>query len=141
MAIVDVRALGRRKKLMDDFSVPLPPGNGSDSRRLRDVIEGIVRTEVAAFRQRQEARRFLRALSPAEIDAAAAKGKVDSGGSERELQAVDVDEAIANALLAFEDGIYFVIIDGTQIESLDTEVRVVDDSRISFLRLTLLAGG
>ena len=141
MAIVDVRALGRRKKLMDDFSVPLPPGNGSDSRRLRDVIEGIVHTEVAAFRQRQEASRFLRALSPAEIDAAAAKGKVDSGGSERELQAVDVDEAIANALLAFEDGIYFVIIDGTQIESLDTEVRVVDDSRISFLRLTLLAGG
>ena len=141
MPTVDVRALGRRKKLMDDFSVPLPPGEGDQSRTLRDLIEQVVRSEVASFRQRQEENKFLRVLSSAQIADAAERGKVLSGGSEVEPQAVDEEDAIAVALQAFEDGIYYVVIDGQQITTLDAEVRATEDSRVTFLRLTLLAGG
>lgn len=142
MPVVEVRALGRKKWLLDDFSVPLPPGEGGDGgRTLRDVITGVVAGEVAAFRERQEAGRFLKALSPAEIDAAAETGKVISGDRDIAPQAVDEGEAVANALTAFEDGIYMVVIDGARVTGLDDEVRLADDSRITFLRLTLLAGG
>ena len=96
---------------------------------------------MASFHQRQEGHRFLRALSSSQIVAAAEQGRVLLGGSETEPQAIDEETAIAGALQAFEDGIYFVVMDEKQITSLDAEVQVDDDSRITFLRLTLLAGG
>ena len=141
MATIDVRAAGRRRKLMDDFSVPIPPPDPGAPRLLRHLIEQVVRLEVAAFRDRQQANRFLRALSAAEIEAAAERGKVDSGGTDLEPQTVDDEEAVAVALEAFADGVYFVVIDGEQATDLDAEVHVQDDSRITFLRLTMLAGG
>ena len=141
MAIIDVRSVGRRKQLMDDFSVPLPPSDGDGGRLLRDIIEQIVRSEVAAFEERQRSGQFLTALTSKEIHDAAARGKVVSGGTDIEPQQVDVEHAVANALQSFCDGIYLVVIDGDQVEDLDAEVRVRDDSRITFLRLTLLAGG
>lgn len=141
MATIDVRSVGRRKRLMDDFSVPLPPDDGDSGRLLRDVIEQIVRSEVAAFAERQRSDQFLRALTSKEINDAAARGKVVSGGTDVEPQQVDIEHAVANALQSFSDGIYLVVIDGDQVEDLDAEVHVRDDSRITFLRLTLLAGG
>ena len=141
MAVVEVRALGRRKKLLEDFSVPLPPPEDGGDRTLRDVIAETVRAQVAAFRKRQEDNRFLRALTAEQIEAAAEKGKVLSGGTDIEPQVVDAEGAVANALCAFEDGIYLVAVDGRQVEDLDEAVRVTDETRIAFIRLTLLAGG
>ncbi len=70
----------------------------------------------------------------------AARGRVDFGG--RNLhQRVDADQAVGTALEAFEDGLYFVVIDGRQYESLDEQVAVGADSRVTFLRLVPLAGG
>ena len=134
MATIDVRALGRRKKLMDDFSVPFPPddGDGDGSRLLRDVIAQVVRSEVAEFEKRQDENQFLKALSPQDIDEAASTGKVIPGGSDLAPQQVDVEYAVDNALTAFADGIFLVVIDGEQVEDLDAEVHVNEDSRISF---------
>jgi hypothetical protein len=41
---------------------------------------------------------------------------------------------------AFTDGLYLVIIDEVEYRELDAIVRVEPDSRITFLRLTFLAG-
>ena len=142
MAVIEVRSLGRRKKLLEDFSVPLAPLDGGGSERtLRDVITQTIRRQVATFRDRQEANRFLRSLTEREIADAAERGKVISGSSDLEPQAVDEDAAVDNALCAFMDGIYLVAVDGQQVEDLDAVVRLEDDSRIAFIRLTLLAGG
>ena len=52
-------------------------------------------------------------LTEREIEEGLTKGRVDSGG--RELhQMVDEEAALANALQAFEDGIYLVILDGEE---------------------------
>ncbi len=56
-------------------------------------------------------------------------------------QKVDVNEAIATALEAFEDGLYLVIVDGQEQRSLDGQVFLNADSKIAFVRLTMLAGG
>jgi hypothetical protein len=146
---VEAKVVGQRTPAISGWQVPLPAlpaADGADTGgylRLRDLLAGIVRQEALAFRQRQEERRLVRVLSPAAIQQAAATGKIDMGGP-RELQAeteVDDDAAVAVALQAFEDGLYFVFLDGQQQEDLDAEVRLRPDSTLTFIRLVALAGG
>lgn len=136
---ITARVLGRRKPLLDDFSVPPPEGAAGDDLRLRDVIEHVVRHEVRAFEQRQQTRRFDRVLSAADIAAGAERGRVDPAGHGRPA-AVDLEQAIGAALQAFEDGLYLVIIDDVERRSLDEAVWLSPDSRLTFIRLTFLAG-
>jgi hypothetical protein len=56
-------------------------------------------------------------------------------------QSVDVEDAVAVALQAFEDGLYYVFIDDVQQTHLDGEVFLKSNSRVVFLRLTALVGG
>ena len=143
--LISGKALGRKKPLFSDWSIPIPPewndGGGDGGLTLRDLIDRIVRDEVKAFRKRQHDRQFLRALTAAEIDAAAEKGKIQMGESEVGIQAVDEDQAVGTALQAFEDGMYLVVIDDVEQTHLDQQVYLTEDSRITFIRLTLLSGG
>lgn len=143
--LITGKALGRRKPLFEDWSIPLPPewrGDGGDGGlTLRDLIERIVRDEVRAFRQREHDRQFLRALTAKEIEAAAEKGKVQMGESDVGPRDVDEDQAVETAWQAFEDGIYLVVIDEVEQTQLDQRIFLTADSRITFIRLTLLSGG
>lgn len=140
--IISCKQVGRSKPLFADWAVPIPPdfGDGGGHLTLRDLIARIVRAEVTGFRKRQEERRVVRVLTSRQIADAAVKGKIVSGGSELEQQ-VDDDHAEAAALQAFEDGLYMVVIDDQQARELDREVFIQPDSRVTFLRLTMLAGG
>jgi hypothetical protein len=80
-------------------------------------------------------------MTAREISERVEKGKVEMGGSEIPLQDVEEEEAVAVACQAFEDGLYLVVIDGEDYREIDREVRLQPDSRITFVRLTLLAGG
>lgn len=142
---VSGKALGRRKPLFDDFSVPLPPaGDGGDrgdgGMTLRDLLERIVRHEVDAFHELQERRRFVRALSARQIEEGVEGGKVDSGGRDGAGAKVDPDDAVAAALQGFEDGLYLVVLDGQEQRDLDAQIHPRPDSRVTFVRLVFLAG-
>ena len=141
MLQVKGRAIGSRKPLFADFSVPPPPDLGDGGVQLRDVIESVVRHEVAAFEKRQRDRQFIRVLTTREIAEGEAAGKIDSGGSDSELQDVDVEQAVGTALQAFEDGIYLVVVDEQEMKSLDAQVFLQEESQMTFIRLTMLAGG
>jgi hypothetical protein len=141
MLTVNGRVVGGRRALFSDFGVDLPPGYGESGTTLRELIERIVREQVTLFRRRQHDRQFIRALTEKQIAAQAAKGKVDSGGSDIAPQEVDDEQAVGAALQAFEDGLYFVILDEEQQESLDAQVYPKPDSKITFIRLAMLAGG
>jgi len=140
--LITTKSLGSRKPLFADFSVPLPPDweNGDGGRTLRDLIEQVVRHEVRAFEKRQADRQFVRALTAAEIEEGIEKGKVEMGGSDVGVQEVDEDEAVSAAWVAFEDGIYLVVIDEKQYKDLDAAVFLKDESRLTFIRLTMLSG-
>lgn len=142
MLTISGKALGQKKPLFADFSIPLPPEamEGGERVTLRRLIERIVRHEVQAFRQRQEERKLVRFLTAREIEAGAAKGKIDVGGRDLDQQ-VDEDAAVGAALQAFEDGLYLVILDGEEQKELDRELHLGSDTRVTFVRLTLLAGG
>jgi hypothetical protein len=142
MITISGKALGRKKPLFADWSIPLPPGLDKSGGRLtlRDLIAHVVRGEVEAFRERHQKRQLLRALTAGDIEKGAARGKVDMGGRDLK-QPVDEEEAVAVALQAFEDGLYLVIVDGEEQRDLDREVYLRPDSRLTFVRLVMLAGG
>ncbi len=142
MVTIETRVLGKKNPLIPQRSIPVesdPGSSGDDGLTLRQFIERVVRTEVAAFAERQESRKFVRALSEGDIEKAAARGKVESGGNEH-TDDVDVDRAIGTALMGFEDGLYLVLIDGEEQRDLDKQIWVSDDTSVVFLRLTFLAG-
>lgn len=142
MVLIEARQLGKRRPLVPQWSLPVTPddgGDGDSGLTLRQLIERVVRAEVRAFEQRAEARRFVRALSPDQIDAGRERGRIDPGGRETP-RAVDAKQAVAVALQGFEDGLYLVILDGEEQRELDRQVHVRDDSELVFLRLTFLAG-
>jgi hypothetical protein len=142
MPIVSGKALGQRKALFADWSIPIPPvSRGSGGLTLRALIEHIVRGQVAAFRKRQVDNQLLKALTERQISEAAEKGKITMGQSEVGVQNVDEDAAVGAAWQAFEDGLYLVVIDEEEQRQIDAQVHLTEESRITFLRLTLLAGG
>jgi hypothetical protein len=142
MITISGKALGKKKPLFADWSIPFPPDlkEGGDGLTLRDLLTRIVRGEVEAFRKRQAERRLLHALTANDIEEGVLRGKVDMGGRDLK-QSVDEDEAVATALQAFEDGLYLVVVDGQEQRDLDQQVYLQPDSRVTFVRLTLLAGG
>jgi len=139
---IEGKSLGSKRKLFEDFSVPIEPiDSGDGGVTLRAVIESTVRQQVGAFHKRQENRKFIRVLTERDIDAGTEKGKIDSGGDETRLKKVDPDQAIATAIEAFEDGLFLVSIDDQQCTALDSQIFLTNDSRVTFIRLTMLAGG
>ena len=90
------KALGRRKQLFEDWSMPFPPElcDGGPI-TLRDLIPRVVLAEVRAFRDRQEERRFLHCLTAGDIEKGVVRGKVDAGGMDNRKK-VDDDEAVAS---------------------------------------------
>lgn len=137
MLLVQGKALGRKKPLFDDFSVSSP---ATGDLTLRALLGHVVRQEVARFKTRQAERRLLRVLTERQIEDGLAKGKVDSGGSTLD-QNVDVDAAIAAAIEAFQDGLYLVVLDERELKDLDAPISLTESSRLTFVRLSLLAGG
>jgi hypothetical protein len=141
MLTITGKTLGRRKPLFADWSIPLPPGLDREATTLRDLITRLVHAEISAFKDRQENRRIFRALSARDIETGVEKGKVQMGGSDVPVQDVDEEAAVSTALQAFDDGLYLVVIDDAEQKSLESQIHLRADSRITFLRLTLLAGG
>jgi hypothetical protein len=138
---VSARSVARRKPLIPDWQVPWPPeeDGGGEALTLRELITHIVHLEVEAFEIRQRERKLVRILTEKEIDSGLEKGRVDSGG--RDLhQKVNLDEAVGTALQAFEDGIYLVFLDDVEQRELDKQVFLRPDSKLTFVRLVLLAG-
>jgi hypothetical protein len=141
MVTIDVRAPGRRRPLIPQWQIPLPPDpNGrAEPLTLRALISRIVAEEVEAFRHRQDERRLVHVLTGDEIGEGVARGRIDPGG--RTLhQVVDTGQSVGVALQAFEDGLYLVLLDGREQRDLDEQVFLGPDSHVTFLRLVMLAG-
>ena len=137
MLHVQGKVLGRKKPLFEEFSVA-PPVTGTLTLRL--LLEHIVRHEVNAFKNRQADQRLFHALTVKQIEDGLAKGKVNSGGSKLD-QKVDLDVAVAAAIEAFQDGLYLVVLDEKELKELDDPVTLTATSKMTFIRLSLLAGG
>lgn len=109
-------------------------------RTLRELITQTVDICVAAYNERVRAGESSpEPLSADDVSDMAAVGKIafgiNYGGKEQ-----DARIAAENALQAFEDGLYRVFLDDTELERLDEEPALSEDSSLTFIRLTMLAG-
>jgi hypothetical protein len=140
---VEGKVAGQKRPLFEDREIPLPPEAERPGGQvlLRDLITRVVLEEVARFRERQEERRLIRVLTEGEIRQGVERGKIEMGGREEKEGEVDPQAAVETALLAFQDGLYYVFIDGDQKTDLDQAVSLKAESRVTFLRLVALAGG
>jgi hypothetical protein len=134
---VSGKVMGKTQPIFTDWQLPLEL---EEAVTLRNLLTQIVCVEVGGFEARQRQRRLLQVFSPAQISLGVAQGKVDLGGSDLE-QVVDLEQAIAAALQAFTDGLYFVFVDEQQQENLDDVVKLQPQSQLLFLRLVPLVGG
>lgn len=137
---VSAKQFGLSQASIPTIDVPLPPLQ-TPSITLRDLISHVVTEEVDAYNKRAEKRPFFHILTEKELTAGYQTGKFDPAGREGEQQAVVASTAVSVALQAFTDGLYFVFVDGEQIEQLDASVTVAAASDVVFLRLVALAGG
>lgn len=139
--LVSAKIAGVRGGNVPDWEISLPPNapDQGEPLTLRLLITQVVLRELEAFRQRQRANRLVRILTERQISDGLARGKVVPGGREFN-QSVDDDAAVAAALQAFEDGLYLVILDGEDQRELDRQVWLRPGSRLTFVRLVMLAG-
>ncbi len=144
---IQVKQIGRKRPIITK-ELKIDPIATDSKIKLKDLIKEIVQNEVNEFQKKQKINEnnqnsknnILNYLSPEEIEDKAQKGKVAIGEIKNKKE-VNLDEAIDTAILAFEDGIYYVFIDDEKIENIDDLIELKDSSELMFLRLTMLSGG
>lgn len=132
--IVETKVAGGSSAI-DEHTVEVPARHCT----LRELLELLVRHELSEYALRRDVNRTLRVLTPADL----VRG-VETGSYGRERRAVpkapSLEEALARAVEAFGDELYFVFLDGRQIEDLDVPLEISPESRLRLVRLVALAG-
>ena len=128
---------GRTLEVLPIVGEPFDETDGSEPFRVRDLIAKLVSECVRDFHLREKERAFT-FLTPEAIQKGLEKGKF--GSSREERQKVDVDEAVGQALQAFEDRLYLLFVDKAEKRSLEDIVRLQPDTVVTVIRLTALAG-
>ena len=119
-----------------ELAVALPAG----ATMLRELIESIVRAEVAAFVARARDERFVRVLTAETLMEGLESGTVRSGG--RDVAAdIDPEDAVKTAIKAQLDGLFQTIVSDEPVDDLDAVVEIRDGTTVMFLRLVPLVGG
>lgn len=79
-------------------------------------------------------------LTPDEVNAQAQTGVVKYP-AEPEGATIIVKQEVKKALRAFENNVYILLVDGYQPDTLEEQISLSPNSKITFLRLTPLVGG
>ena len=135
---VNVRQLGKRRASVAPTVYDLPLGaDGFFS--ARELITELVKSGVAAYKEKTEQPEILKCLTKEEIADKAQSGKISFGAVYNEKTA-DPAHAIDNAIQCFEDGIYRIFLNDRALETLDEQLTVTQNDTFTFVRLTMLAG-
>ncbi len=137
---LSIKMLGKKHPVLESISFHLS-SQFPDIPTLRDLLTELVTQQVAQFNvSNTAAESLLPYLSESDISEKAERGKVGFGAVYND-KTVLLEDALKTALLAFEDGLYFVFIDRIKIEKLDDKIELNESSELMLLRLTALVGG
>ncbi len=130
---INLKRLGKKKV----HSLPIILKNNCNTLQL--LITKLVKNKVEEFNQKREDNKLISFLTPTAIQEQSETGKVGFGDINNRTKA-DLETSIANALQAFEDGLFVVFIDDNEITSLEQTITYTDNSDITFIRMTFLTG-
>lgn len=132
---VNVKQLGKRRNAVEDKEVLLDAVPGT----VAELIVAIVIRQVEEYNERLEQNDLLKYLTDEEIKDRATTGKVSFEFNYNGLPA-DAEKAVRNALQSFEDGIFRVFLNEEELESPDQIIDLEEEDKLTFIRLTMLAG-
>lgn len=130
---MNVKSIGTRKNVIDK----IPFHYDKQPQTLREFLSVTVTICVNDYIERS--RQGACVLTEENIHDMADVGKIAFGiiyGNKEP----DVEEAVAVAVQAFEDGLYRVFVNGEEAEQLDGRLALQDGDEVSLIRLTMLAG-
>lgn len=133
---VAVKQLGKRKNVVEPINFEVD----GEIKTVRQLIEKTVEANVKDYNARVEkGEETEKALSEQSIAEQSQVGKIafgiNYGGKKADLQ-----EAVDTAMLAFEDGLVKIFINGSEVYSTEKEIELTEQSVVTFIRLTMLAG-
>lgn len=132
---VKVKQLGKKNASIERQSLAI----SSDIATLRELVTAIVKEQVKTYNKKSIDPDMVDYLLSEEIKTKGRLGRISFGRRYNEKKA-KMDDAIENALLSFEDGLYRVFINDNEIESLDDDIVLKDEDELTFIRLVMLAG-
>jgi hypothetical protein len=144
MITISLKSITRKNPTVREHPVELslqPDEHGNIS--AGKLISTLVLHEVDAFRQRQEKSLILGTLTAEKIEEGRDEGKIVSLAQEDTPAQPPVNEnrAIKTALQAFEDGLYYMLVNNINIRDLNETIPINQDIHIMFVKLTALEGG
>ena len=132
---VNVKQLGKRRNAVENKEVLLDAVPGT----VAELIVAIVIRQVEEYNERLEQNDLLKYLTDEEIKDRATTGKVSFEFNYNGLPA-DTEKAVRNAMQSFEDGIFRVFLNEEELESSDQIIHLKEEDKLTFIRLTMLAG-
>ncbi|NQX47571.1 hypothetical protein HQN87_19735 [Paenibacillus tritici] len=132
---VTVKSLGKRKPVLERKELLL----GRTPATVKELIEEVVLQQVQGLVDRQGRGEVLPFLTGAEIGEQGENGKVGFGTVYNGEPPVAA-EAVAAALLAFEDGLYKVFLQERECALLEEPLQIGEGDELVFIRFTMLAG-
>lgn len=133
---INLKQIGERRRKVAPIDFEYDPA----PRTVRELITMTVTSCVKSYNERVRAGEANAApLSESDISDMAGVGKIafgiNYGGKEQ-----DLNKAVENALRSFEDGLYRVFLNDTELEKLDDDLELRENDALTFIRLTMLAG-
>lgn len=132
---VNVKQLGKRRNAVEEKELLLDCVPATTA----ELIIAIVIQQVQEYNERLEQNDLLKYLTDDEIKEKAIVGKVSFDVNYNGLSA-NAEIAIRNALQSFEDGIFRIFLNDTELESLADTIQLTEGDKLTFIRLTMLAG-
>ena len=133
--LVNVQRIGRKKPAIQSVPLELSGTPGTLAELITLCVEACVERQ-----HRRTAESGESVLSQEKMDDLATVGKIAFGVDANGTPA-DMEEAVANALQSYRDGLFRVFLNGKALGDPEDAVALTDQDVLTFVRLTMLAGG
>ena len=132
---INVKGASRRKAAVVQQVREYPDGPMT----VEEFLAETVRQNVREYNEKKDKGEILRLFSSEVLEDKAAGGKVAYGDPMDDRKA-DEGKAVANALQCFDDGMVALFADGVRYTERSEQMALKDQSEVTFIRLTFLAG-
>ena len=132
---INVKGASRRKAAIVQQVREYPDGPMT----VEEFLAETDRQNVRDYNERKEAGEILRLFSADVLEEKAESGKVSYGDPMDDRKA-DEGKAVANALQCFDDGMVALFADGVRYTERSERIALGEQSEVTFIRLTFLAG-
>ena len=131
MSNVTIRDAEPSGKTVNEFTLKC----STETISIRELIRNRVHQEVLAYNATRSCTEFRGLVRPEATE------RRLNGERERQFEAIDWKAQFAKAVKAFEQGKILILASDRQVGSLDETIEIAAETSVTFLRMTLLAGG